>query len=325
MTEIQIIILSFLFCTLFLFFIFRDINVGTDTKLYIKYFNSFTNHTEKVLSIQYTYFLFNKIIGFFTKNYEFLFLAYASVLFTFLFKSIKRLSPIPLISLLLYSLIYYCQDLNILRQGIITVIFFSSFPILIKSPLKLCIFICFLATIQHAALIYFLFFLIYLRDKPYFLKLLFVLWTLSIFIFITNKTLIVYIFPYLYQITSKLGMPNYFMSGILLLDINWSGYSVYLYNGISVLLWHNIQTISKHKIQYILFISFMIGQIISNLFIHIKSIERLSYFFMFSIIFIIPYLIRHSTHKRIYTTISLLLAFLYFYQKFILSHQGHIF
>lgn len=142
------------------FSIFRDITVGADTGWYSQcfiYINRFGT-LRQALSFGWEplYIVINRVIGYFTEN-EYIFLAAISFLIIVpIFRSIRRYSSFPIMSLLIYlALGYYYGSNGVFRLWLsIAILTFSYKYIIDRNFIKFMI-VCCIAFFMHRTAIVF--------------------------------------------------------------------------------------------------------------------------------------------------------------------------
>lgn len=271
---------------LFLFSGFRSYSIGTDT---VSYVDGFLDPVNSIQNRNIGYNIITSIIRMFLPNGRCFLIITSFFLFYFANKTFQYPNTNYTYSVLCYFFLYFFTTLNILRQSIIMLVFFSFGISFLKKKKydKVIILILFLVTIHELALIFFL--IIILSKINFRFSISIILWIFSlVFLFVYSEALYTYLFSIISDnllIFFGLDIPNYFISFALLYDPNISIKSALLYNFIFLLLllFNHIRN-SFLKENELFFKIFLFGIILQNFTVKFEVINRISFLLLYSII-----------------------------------------
>ncbi|CEN91459.1 polysaccharide polymerase [[Clostridium] sordellii] len=152
------------FMMLVLTYALRSYNVGWDSLNYVDVFassnsiqwNNIFNHW-----MEFGYIALNKVVRYFTDNYNFLWLIIGLIILIPIFKIISRYSQNIMFSLLIYiTLGFYYNGMNQIRQAIATSICLYAFDKIINKEYGKSILITLIASCFHSSAIIFLAFIL---------------------------------------------------------------------------------------------------------------------------------------------------------------------
>lgn len=137
---------------LMLFFSMRNYTVGTDTIVYVSNFRSYVDASYYVINpdVEYGYQLYEKFILSFTKNYFWFFFIISFFVISSYLYTIRKISINYILSLYVYITFgFYTFFFNGLRQGVAMAICFFGLPYLIDKRIIVYSFIVFIASFFH--------------------------------------------------------------------------------------------------------------------------------------------------------------------------------
>ena len=146
------------------FFVFVLLHVGVDINSVedlpnyeFQFYNVATAPIAKIFdqirTTDYFYAIFNRIIAFFSKDFQFLLLVYNLILFGVNYYIIKKYSPIIPVSIVFLLISIYNQSLFVLRQYLALSIVLLTIPFIIKKQILPYIILCILAFFTHSSAI----------------------------------------------------------------------------------------------------------------------------------------------------------------------------
>lgn len=144
----------------------RGEHIGMDYPIYIRMYRIIANNGSSYMEIGWQ--IFNKIIGFISKDYHMLGLATSFVILSFVFLSIKKLSySVRWIAFLIYicnPYLYLQSNFNIMRQGMAMAIVLYSFTLYINSEsIKEFVIGCIVASTIHSSAIFLLIIVFFIK------------------------------------------------------------------------------------------------------------------------------------------------------------------
>lgn len=125
-------------------------------------------HEAGGVNIELGYLYFNKIIGLFTSNFTLFLWIFSFIMLYAYFKSIKKYSPYPIMSVLILLLVPYGQSLFVIRQHMAMALAFLSIEFIIERKLMVFLFIMAITffSAHHSCIVFFpLYFLYGLNGK----------------------------------------------------------------------------------------------------------------------------------------------------------------
>lgn len=136
----------------------RSVNVGTDTLVYCRVFESVANGGcfEEGERFEIGYKIFIRIVALITNNPHVFIFVTSTVIYVGIWYFIKNNSEIPLLSLLLFYLIFFCNSLNISRQYMGIAFAINSLTYIKQKRYIRAIFLIVLGTTIHTVSLIFL-------------------------------------------------------------------------------------------------------------------------------------------------------------------------
>ncbi|SKC18429.1 EpsG family protein [Dyadobacter psychrophilus] len=323
--QIQFLAWSFfVFLILYLISAFRPFDVGTDTMTYVQ---GYINPRTSVQSRNIGYNALITFLRYFSDDPRFFLIIISLVTQLLIYISIVKFTKYPLFGILMYALVFYCLSLNILRQFIITALFyqFGVTYILKKNLPAYCVLITILFTIHELSIILLpLYFLSRKFLSPvYYLGL----WLASAaFLFLNQVNSLFGLFK---QADTFLriymaNLPNYFSEVEKLSNSEVSLNGVILDQIIFATIFYLIFYSNKIKVTptvIVFFNIFFAGIILQNLFFFIQIIQRVSIILIFANI----YLASITFYKLYYRIAYLVIFCLLFYVRFVLNGISGVF
>lgn len=312
------------FIVLFLISAFRTFDVGTDTITYVQ------GYINPRISIQNRNIGYNYMIDFlryFSTEPRFFLISVSLITQVFIFLAIIKFTKYPLFGIILYGLIFYCLSLNILRQFIVTSLFYYFGITLIQNRklIPYTILIALLFTIHELSLILFplYFFSRRLSSKMIYLAI----WLFSLAFLLLNQ--ISNLFTYLKKVDVFLkviisNLPNYFSEIDKLANSEVSLNGVLLDQAVFIVMYYLIfysRKVVVNQRVIIFFNIFFVGIIFQNIFFFISVIQRLSLLLIFANVFLSANLL----YKLQYRIVFVVVFFVLFYIRFVVNGISGIF
>jgi hypothetical protein len=323
--EIQFLAWSFLvFLILYLISALRPFDVGTDT---ISYVQGYVNPRVSIQSRNLGYNSFVMFLRYFSEEPRFFLIIVSFIVQLTIFLSIIKYSKYPLFGILIYALVFYCLSLNILRQFIITALFyqFGVSYILKKNLLAYCILVAVLFTIHELSIILLpLYFLSRRLSSPLFYL---GLWLASLaFLFLNQISTLFEIFKradvFLRMFMANL--PNYFSEVEKLSNSDVSLNGVIIDQVVFFTMFYLIFYSKKINVSPTIIVFFNIlfaGILLQNIFFFIQIVQRVSIIFIFAYVYLASNLLFKLNYRIAYLVVFCLL----FYVRFVINGISGVF
>ena len=128
---------------------FRPLGMDNDSIAYEIYYYNFDN-PRSVLTVEYSFRVISEFIYNYFHNYRYLFLLYALLGTTIKFYSIKKLSPLPFLSVCIYIFTYYVvHEFTQIRAGVASAFLLLSLIPLSKGNKSLTLVVILFASLFH--------------------------------------------------------------------------------------------------------------------------------------------------------------------------------
>lgn len=319
------IALAFLvFIILFLISALRSFDVGTDT---ISYVQGYINPRVSIQNRNVGYNVFVDFLRYFSTEPRFFLICVSMITQVFIFLAIVKFTKYPLFGIIAYGLIFYCLSLNILRQFVVTSLFYYFGIPLIQNRkfLPYALLIALLFTVHELSLILLP---LYFVTRKLSSKLVYLgVWFLSLTFLLLNQ--VSNLFTYLKRVDVFLkliisNLPNYFSEIDKLANSEASLNGVLLDQAVFLVMFYLIFYSKKVVISQriiIFFNIFFIGILFQNLFFFISVIQRLSLLLIFANVFLSANLL----YKLPYRIIYVIIFFVLFYIRFVVNGISGIF
>ncbi|MEW9150517.1 EpsG family protein [Acinetobacter indicus] len=318
----KIICLFVLVLVLSILYYIRDFSIGTDTHAYVDYFELLKNikyseifYYANAYNVEFFFFIISKLLLDVFGSIQMIFFVYAIILYTTLISSFRMLNlNLVLLVLSIFSffpIFYY--NFNILRQSIALSFIILSCVYLIRGQNNNFLLLIVIAGLFHSsALVCILFYFIYkYRDYIYNKIFYFIIFFMSSF-YLFLKAISGYLDKYIVYIEVSDGKP--FSFSIIFIFSLISIFS-YIVRNKANLQWYK-DVLKFFNIVLLFFISYnillyVIG--ISN-----QGLNRIGFYFLWPIIFIVPILIRTQFKGNNRIVVNMLSLVLYVLASFYL-------
>jgi hypothetical protein len=324
-TQTQFIAWSFLvFLGLYFFSALRPFDVGTDTISYVQ------GYVNPRISIQNRNIGYNSLVFFlryFSEDPRFFLIVVSLIVQLTIFFSIIKFTKYPLFASLLYALVFYCLSLNILRQFMVTALFyqFGVTFILKRNFLAYCILMIVLFTFHEMSIILFpLYFLSRRLSSPVFYV---GIWIASVvFLFLNQISSLFDLFKRadIFLRMFMANLPDYFSEVEKLSNSEVSLNGVILDQVVFLSLFYLVfysQKIQKTKTIIMFFNIFFAGIVFQNIFFFIQVVQRISIILVFANI----YLASNVLYKLNYRIVYLVVFGILFYVRFVVNGISGVF
>lgn len=303
----------------------RSMNIGTDTKLYIEpAFNDAINAPDfftfyKIYDIEFLYMLFTFIMAKIFQNVN-IFMTVLYFITTFLVYKIasdnKEKAPMP-ITYAFFLLLYYNKSLNLVRQTIAILLIIYGLKYVRDKKHINCIITILIAFLIHKTSIIglpiYLIYMIFNKKNTKYYKI--AIFSMCILFLIIYKPLLNYLINDLHLLNSRY---NYYIcSNKVDISLSYMLFNLFL---MSVILFYNKKLIAHDKYnEYLIFIT-LLGNVLMLLSIKFNFVIRISYYFTYVYILIIPEIVNLFNDKNknmcIILMIIMLTAYNYIYYGF---------
>lgn len=315
---------SLVFIILFLISALRSFDVGTDT---ISYVQGYINPRISIQNRNIGYNLFVDFLRYFSTEPRFFLISVSLITQVFIFLAIIKFTRYPLFGIIIYGLIFYCLSLNILRQFIVTSLFYYfGIPLIQNRKLiHYTLLIALLFTIHELSLILLP---LYFFSRKLSSKVLYLgIWGFSFAFLLLNQ--VSNLFTYLKRVDVFLkaiisNLPNYFSEIDKLANSEASLNGVLLDQVVFLIIYYLIfhsKRIVVNQRTIIFFNIFFVGIIFQNLFFFISVIQRLSLLLIFANIFLSANLLYRLPYRLLFTAVF----FVLFYIRFVVNGIAGIF
>lgn len=315
---------SLVFIILFLISALRSFDVGTDT---ISYVQGYINPRISIQNRNIGYNLFVDFLRYFSTEPRFFLISVSLITQVFIFLAIIKFTRYPLFGIILYGLIFYCLSLNILRQFIVTSLFYYfGIPLIQNRKLiHYALLIALLFTIHELSLILLP---LYFFSRKLSSKVLYLgIWGFSLAFLLLNQ--VSNLFTYLKRVDVFLkaiisNLPNYFSEIDKLANSEASLNGVLLDQAVFLIIYYLIfysKRIVVNQRIIIFFNIFFVGIIFQNLFFFISVIQRLSLLLIFANIFLSANLLYRLPYRLLFIAVF----FVLFYIRFVVNGISGIF
>lgn len=318
-----IIIYTIIFLILLIFSAFRE-GIGTDYYTYEFYY---TNVDFIIGDYGFKYLIM--FLNYISTNPRFFFIISSIIILVPTFFFIRNNSSNIFISLILFISIYYFTSLNIVRQFMAISLYCMMGPTLIidRKLLKHTILVLILSTIHFTAIILLpIYFFIHKEFKSY---IYYGLWLFSLlfiiekkfFLYIWEKYLNINLFEVEYngKLTKYIGM----MDNLQIEDKTY--FRITVFNLIYIILLVFFKRTQYKNEQLVLWFNFyFISILLRNIFNNMMALQRLSLYFEFFIILLLP-LFLSKKNSLVLNVLFIVFFILYAYYRFVIKHEAGIY
>ncbi|MDT2747772.1 EpsG family protein [Vagococcus fluvialis] len=306
---------------LVLFFVFIVVisgyrYVGTDVPAYKIYFESIDAYSLSFPLYEKGYFVLNKIISFFTNDFQYVLIVTALITLIPIYTTIKKYSINPFLSLFYFiSFYFYFNSFNLVRQYLVVSFLFYSVKFIFEKRLIPFVLTVLVASLFHMTALFFIPFYWLCRIKYRSFTYL-ILMIASVCISFLTPTLIRIIAKLVPKVASYI---NYDVQGA---SANFTIIFTFCAFVVAILLKEKIEKIEKNSIIYINFVFFAFC--LSLLSINNIIFFRLASYFYIFIILLLP-LLFYSLDKKLKPItyfLSSLLLIMYYYRQLFNNNAG---
>jgi len=309
---------------LFILFVFRKYNVGTDTQSYVDAFVS-----GDVKSHDQGFKFLVQFIRIITLNPRIYLMILGTSILWPIFKSSILNSPRPVLSIVLFAFFFYPYSLNILRQFVsISIFYYWGIKYINEKNLLRYLVIIFICSSIHLSSII-LVPLYFLANKKYNIYVLLTIWLLSIFLafFASGEDFFLFFQKTQTFIELFYNLKRNYLAGSQSLVIKSSYIRLITFNLLLLIALLNYKKFSKGD-HLIFFNLFFISIVFYNILYQFMVLGRIVFYFEVSLIFLIPIVIvnlKSKTLSRILSFLFVLLAIVFFLKVFYLNGEAGIF
>lgn len=321
----ELVLYLLIYLIMFISFLNRDLNVGSDT---LSYFNDFQNL--KLKNVEYGWYFLNICAKYLSGNFYVLLGICITIIISLLDRSLKYYSAYPLIALMMFLAICFALYFNILRQSIaMSMIYAFSIPYIIQKKLIKFLFSIGLAVSFHTSAIIFLplyFFTFRLLGKKYYL----IIWFISLFFLITQSLTVLDVFVSQFSKILSLYISQDYFDSIEKYVVERNYYATLMFNlfiFFPILYYNYIKENSK---VVILFNIYFWGIILANLTLQHYVFERVIVYFYPAAIFLTVNLAfqlkknKLNLASNIILIYSVIFSMFYFFKTFYFGNAGEV-